>query len=273
MLGYFARFVFMLSPLVGFSMVAQAEDVSIVLRVSPQRVNVGDTLQATIEVEGAQGDDIEMPDFDGFEIVSRQVHSSVQVQFGFGSGKKIQPSLVYRLTLRALEPGNFVIGPARVSGNQAHSETQRVVVGSNPGASSAVPQHAAPTQEPPAATDADPIAFLRTVVTPQQPFVGQQITVSIYLYSRRPIVDHGVRAEKPEMQGFWVHDLSAESRPLRTQIGNKTYRVYEVLRYAAFPLRDGPLQIGSSSASIVTGGLGFFEPTRQIERSAPSVNV
>jgi hypothetical protein len=56
------------------------------------------------------------------------------------------------------------------------------------------------------------VAFLRTVVEPSDPVVGQQVTVTLLFYTRV-----SARNLQPEREistdGFWVHDLIGPASP------------------------------------------------------------
>ena len=52
----------------------------------------------------------------------------------------------------------------------------------------------------------DERAFLRTVVDSDEVYIGQQVNVTVYLYTRLRLSPQSVIPGKPSMDGFWVHD-------------------------------------------------------------------
>ncbi len=101
------------------------------------------------------------------------------------------------------------------------------------------------------------MAFLRTVVSDTEPYVGQQIEVTLYLYTRTQVrMPHVTR--EPGADGFWVHDLLPPSRTLdasRQVINGVPFDVYVIRRFAAFPLRAGELTVSAPEMRIETGSL------------------
>ena len=124
----------------------------------------------------------------------------------------------------------------------------------------------------------DPEAFLRTVVDDPNPYVGDQITVTVYLYVRRPLRTAPQIVQEPTADGFWVHDLLPPSRNLEAThqvVGGQSFNVYVLRRFAAFPLRAGTLQIGAPQLAMETGSLfDFFQPQQsRLERTGVAVPV
>ncbi len=101
---------------------------------------------------------------------------------------------------------------------------------------------------------------MRTVVDRARPYVGQQVTVTIYLYTRNPLRGSMSITQEPTTEGFWVQDLLPPSRSLdaTTQVVRGIdFQVYVIRRLAAFPLRAGELTIGATG--IAVSGGGFFD--------------
>ncbi|MCC7538288.1 MAG: BatD family protein, partial [Deltaproteobacteria bacterium] len=118
----------------------------------------------------------------------------------------------------------------------------------------------------------DPQGFVRVVTEPVRPVVGQQVTVTVYLYSRAQPTSLQVSRE-PTTEGFWIHDLLPAQRTIDSRqqvVGDTRFWVTVVKRFAAFPLRAGPLTIGPATVHADTrsifdlwgsGGSGPLERT------------
>lgn len=236
------------------SAAAQGPEVRVQMTASPARVRVGEVfaLEVRAEAEGARISDVALPDLADFEVLSRQVAQPLHFQFGSGR-PAIRASVVHQLQLRALRPGSIRIEPARalVEGRRVASNPLTIEV---EGASAIDPSSGAGTAPPPIDPNApavdgavfDPELFLRTVVDKSRPAVGEQVTVTVYLYTT--VGGQPQFSREPTTDGFWVHDLLGPSRPSRPErqvVHGIPFRVYALRRFAAFPLRAGRLEIGA----------------------------
>lgn len=233
-------------------------------------------LQIRADISGADVDHIAVPDLSPFEIRARQVSRPVQFRFGFGGQQQVvQSTTVQTYTLVARTPGRYELTPATVTagGRSFSSEPVTIVVGGTPQQPVTPPGTTPPTgPQPPASgvagsassrvevdgAQVDPRAFLRTVADEAEPYVGEQVTVSVYLYTREPIHAAPQVTREPSADGFWVHDLLPPQRTLEAQtqrIQGVYYRVYLLRRFAAFPLREGELTIGAPEVVLQSGSL------------------
>src|SRR5262249_6408706 len=133
------------------------------------------TLQITVQSQGTEQARVQMPQFDGFQIVSQQVQRPMQFSFSFGARATVQASTLSRSMLQPLARGTLVIRPitAELDGKVQPSRPIQIVVAGGAGSPQPDDQQApAPSAEPPAsgargtAVDSaqiDPVAFLRTV--------------------------------------------------------------------------------------------------------------
>ncbi|MDW8246574.1 MAG: BatD family protein [Sandaracinaceae bacterium] len=235
------------------------------LSVHPHTVRVGDQLQIDVfcQAEGAQISPPEI-ELEGFTVLRRQLSQPFQLSFGFGHQQRfIQSSSRLTLVVRANQAGEFKIGPAvaYLGSQRILSDEVMVRVLGNPTAPppSSFPPSSTPTPAPPTgALDGavyDNQAFLRVVVDRKEAFVGQQITVTYYLYVRS-MTNQPEITEQPSTDGFWIHDLLDRNQPPDSfvqQVGGLNFRVYPLRRFAAFPLRPGKLTFGSMTMQIPVG--------------------
>jgi hypothetical protein len=98
----------------------------------------------------------------------------------------------------------------------------------------------------------EPGVFLRAEISPQQPFVGQQILYTVYLYTRDDISSMAPR-ELPKFRGFWVRDipLPQSSSPDMVEVDGLRYARVPLLQRALFPLRSGSSVIEPTEVDLV----------------------
>jgi hypothetical protein len=218
----------------------------------------------------------------------------MQFSFGFGNAQPVVTSTTqYTFVLAPMGPGTFKIPAVRVTLGQRVFESKplALTVTAQPGQAQPddTAQPNAPPQQVPlsggtvqapsaqqaqapapqasgdvAIFDAD--AFLRTVVDKVEPFEGEQVTATIYLYTRHNLQQVPAVQTEASTDGFWVQDLLSATRslePTRQIIKGRGYWVYVLRRFAAFPLRSGDLTIGSMALTISRESLfDLFDPGR-----------
>ncbi len=265
---------------------ARAEpEVSVTLKASPTEVSVGDTLQLEVRVRtrggGIEGLDLgDLKKYPELDILSHQTVRPMQFSFGFGSGVQMESSLAEIYLLRATTPGTYTFQPAtaRVDGKTYKSAPLTIVVRGGAGVAG---RPTDPNQAPGGAVDDgltgaeyDTRAFLRTVIEPKEVYVGQQLDVTVYLYTRLRLSPHSVMPSKPAMDGFWVHDHQITSLQATTvAVRGQNYRAYLLQRSAAFPQRTGELVIGPPKVSFDVGGASLFDTPQRIQRVGVPVTV
>jgi hypothetical protein len=232
----------------------------IVMRVDRTNVQVGEmvALEVRADVQNADNPQVELPDLTGFDVLARQVSSPVQFRFGSGGTQVIQATTIHRLTLRAREPGTFALRPAVVHAGrqQFASNPLTIVVGGTPSTGPPQQQPPGPADLPPGddlGAQFNPNGFVRTHVENTQPYIGQQTTVSIYLYMPQRVGGAIAITPEPTTEGFWTQDLLPPERdptPRVQDIQGYRFAVYMLRRFAAFPLRAGELTIGGTGVTV-----------------------
>lgn len=270
---------------------ASAQTVTAVMTADRTDIPVGETfrLQIRADVQGGDVQRVDAPDMSQFDVMSRQVSRPMQFRFGFGQQQQmVHATTIHTYVLRPRAAGRYELPGADVvvSGQTHTTNSLTIVVGgsqapppTNPTPTDPVAQQQT-TPTPPGADGAtyDDQAFIRTVVDDPSPYVGQQTTVTVYLYTRRPLRSAPQVIQEPTADGFWVHDLLPPTRNLdatRQVVGGVAFNAYVIRRFAAFPLREGELQIGAPKMGIETGSLfDFFQPQQQrLDREGVPVAV
>ena len=266
--------------------VANAEpEVTVTLDAMPTTGRVGDSIRLEVRVQARGGriQDLQLSDLKKYpelEIVSHQTIRPMQFSFGFGTGVQKESSLsnIYVLLPRA--PGNYAFEPAvaKVDGKVYRSAPLTLVVRSDTDQST---DPADPGTTPGAnlgeelsGARFDTRAFLRTVVEPQEVYIGQQVDLTVYLYTRVRLSPQTVIPSKPSMNGFWVHDDPITSLQFDTvSVRGAQYRAYKVQHSLAFPQRSGELTIGPPKISFDSGGGSLFDTPQRMERVGVPVPV
>jgi hypothetical protein len=268
---------------------AEAQQVSATVTMQAERtqVAVGETFDLVVraDVQGADAGGLEPPDLSAFRVIGRRSSRPMQFTFGFGVQRQVvQSSSVYEFTLQAVNEGTFNLTPAtiRVGGRTFSSSPITIVVGSG-GGGAPQPGQVPPVEPPVGPLDGatfDPQAFLRTVVSPSNPYVGQQVTVTVYLYVGDPLRTAPQITREPAVDGFWVRDLLPPQRTLEAHqqaVQGRPFDVYVIRRFAAFPLRSGSLEVGSPAVDLELGGgmIDFFNPrpASQVRREGVAVPI
>ena len=86
--------------------------------------------------------------------------------------------------------------------------------------------------------------FLEAVVDNQNPYVNEQVTLTLRLYTA---VQHygSPTLGEPSTTGFWK-EVIGNRAPYNQRINNRTYKVIE-RKYALFPTQTGALTIGRAT--------------------------
>ena len=242
--------------------------------------------------------------------VSRPMQFSFSFGTGRRAQRIVRSTTEYTFVLRPLTLGRIRIPPvvARAGGKSYQSRPLEITVEQGAGPKPAPapppspsqtapapppsPSQTAPAPPPspsqPGAAPADrteppaiPIegarfdeqAFLRTTADKAEVYLGEQVTVTVDLYLRGRLSSVPSVQSEPGTGGFWVRDLLPSDRKLhgrRRVVGGAVFSVYNLRRFAAFPLREGDLVIEPMSVTIERGTV--FDPFDLFRRrSAPQL--
>jgi hypothetical protein len=251
------------------------------------------TVQVTVTYssKGEPGD-LELPPFRDFDVVSRS--QSEQVSFAFVSGAPaFKRTIVTTLTVTPKRAGDAVIEPARlVHGGHTYA-SQPIRIHVLP-AGQAPPPRAGrgpsrrgldPVDEPvPSEEPLDPFAdvhpgsrdlLLRATVDNDRPFVGQQITYSLYLLARINV--SGIdKLQLPRLDGFWTEEIEAPQQLVGEAriLDGVPYRSFLLRKRALFALHPGKAVIERAEVEVLTGfGMLFSRGSARRQSQAVPLDV
>lgn len=257
--GRLALALFAGTPAFVPSAAGAANQITLEVRLEPERIGMGETAILSIEAStGLSRLDLR-PSFglENLEIVAGPSQADeVRVESG-------RFSRTVRLSWQ-VRP--LAVGPARVhsirvglGGRMVGMPPQTIEVQQEPTGRAEGPGDESPFGEedpfdrffgpmawrrpvaPPAAgPNEPPLAFIRAEVSNDQPFVNQQVLYTIYLYSRIEVSTVNPQST-PELRGFWARDIPLPQR-LPTELvtlGNVRYGRVPLLRRILFPIRSG----------------------------------
>ncbi len=264
---------------------AFAAEVELSATTDATEVPLDGTLELRITATYAStrsGGELQVPPFADFDVVSRSQSESMSFSFGSG-GSSMRRVVTTSLTLTPRRAGELTIEPAKVEYEGKTFQTEPIHVRVLPAGQARNPSRAAP--DPLARSDElDPFAdvhpgardlVLRAVLDQDHPYVGQQITYSLFLLARTN-VSSIEKLATPRLDGFWSLDVEAPQQlvPEQRILDGVPYTSYLLRRRALFPLRPGKATIEPAEVQVQTGfGMLFSRGTSRRTSQALQIDV
>jgi len=202
---------------------------------------VGEQVLLSVTVEGGFTSipSPKLPDFgEDFEVYdANRTSRNVSIING-----KVANSLTTTFVIVPRKEGTFTLGPVVV-------ETKSETVRSDPirltvTAAGTPPAPAPQSSEERGSVQGSDEIFVRATVDNGRPYVNQQVTYRVRLYSRVDFLQ-SPQFSAPTTQGFWREDLPAR-QPYVEVVNGKRYTVLEAA-FALFPTAPGPLTVGQAT--------------------------
>ncbi len=247
---------------------------------------------ATYSQKGDAGE-LQLPPFRDFDVVSRS--QSEQVSFAFINGApSFRRTTVYSIALTPHHAGDAVIEPLRLAWQGRTFATQAIKLRVLPAGQSPAPQaqrqsgpqdpRGQDEQAPETPDLADPFQdlhpgtrdlVLRATVDHDHPYVGQQVTYSLYLLARINV--SGIdKLQLPRLDGFWSEEIEAPQQLVGEArvIDGVPYRSFLLRKRALFPLRAGKTSIEPAEVEVLTGfGMLFSRGNARRQSQAVPLDV
>ncbi|HET9328602.1 MAG TPA: BatD family protein [Candidatus Eisenbacteria bacterium] len=224
------------------------------------RMTVGETTTLRVVVRGATG--VKVPEFevpDGLGVLG----SSRQQSFAWVNGRA-SVETEFRYEIEAVRPGSFSIGPILVSaGSQAYRSGVIHLEVTEMSASMGGSDMRAP-------------ATLQVDVQPRDPYLGQEVTLTVRLIQRTNFAEDP-QYTPPTTTGFWTDKPTAPESFYGMSHGERVLVTETRLR--VYPLAIGQATIGEATARVVLAPDGFGLPSwlggdrRDLELRSPPVRV
>ena len=242
------------------------------------------TLRITVTYASkADTGNLEVPTFADFDVVSRS--QSEQVTFTLSnSTPSFRRTVITSLALTPRRAGDLTIEPVKLELRGQRFQTEPIKV-------RVVPAGQALRRRPPGpdrladdrlGESLDPFAdvhpgqrdlILRAMVDNERPFVGQQVTYSLYLLARTN-VSSIEKLQIPRLDGFWSEDVEAPQQlvPEQRILDGVPYTAYLLRRRALFPLRPGKTAIEPAEVQVLTG-FGMLFSRESSRRSSQALQL
>lgn len=263
------------------------------------------TLTVTLAIDAQDGsEDVRLPEAPDFQVLSRSQSQQMSFNMASGGPPTFRRVRVYTLILSPRKTGTLTIKPGRLVAKGKKYETGPIKV--KVLSASQAPSRPAPRpqpQQPPRPTNpfglpdafpddpdqlleqffggglgherpaSDSDIYLRSHVNKRQAWLGEQITLSTYLFSRVDI--SGVDGmQMPKLDGFWAEDIETPSQisgELK-MIDGEPYRVFLLRKRALFPIKSGKLTIDPVEVDVSTGFSLVFSG-RKVHRVSQPVTI
>lgn len=232
-------------------------------RVEQKLVGVGQTVDFVLKAQSTGLKDLQLdPQFslENLEVVSGPMQSQTW-QFVNGRASRAE-SLSWRLRAKAVGAAQVHEITLKVNGELFELPDQAIQVQQDPVAETDAfgrSRAADPFQSFPfsrrrrsPASETEPKLFLRAEVTPKEPYAGQQVLYTLYLFTQADV--GAIDPESvPDFEGFWVEDVPQPEklRPEMVDIQGQRYGRVVLLRKAVFPMRPGKVELEPVRARLI----------------------
>lgn len=206
-----------------------------------------------------EGRDLRLPDLPDFEVLFGPSTSTSFSQSTVNGKTTSERSVSYTYILISNKTGKFTIPPAsiRVEGSNYESNSLAIEVlpPDETAASSGAPGSGQQREERAAgasATVSTSDAFIRAIISKNNPYEQEGFTVTFRLYTTLDVVNFG-RIQFPEFEGFMVEevDLPMNRQLQMERYEGRNYYTADLRRTLLFPQRSGQITIPSGRIEMV----------------------
>ncbi len=222
-----------------------------------KEITAGGSVQVGFKLVGSAGGQLRQPDFGPFRAVGGTSETSgMQIINGNMQGHH---TWSFNLVAPATT-GTYTIPAAKatVNGRTYESEplTLRVV------AANAPPGSSTPGRVPP---NGDPRIFITTEFSTSKPYVGQQVIVTVNIYTQTNIAGLDmVRLPKPAL-GNLIELEKFDANQTEAYIGGQRYVRQPIYAAQYFPDAQGKINFEAARLNTSINQGGFFAPTRVLQ--------
>lgn len=204
-----------------------------------------------------EGRDLRLPDISDFDVLFGPSTSTNFSQRTVNGQTTSERSVTYTYILVPKSTGKFTIGPASITvdGSNYQSNSLQIEVlppdqlssqGTQGGQESDGRQSAG------TGTVSDSDAFIRAIVSKNNPYEQEGFTVTFRLYTTLNVVNFG-RIQFPEFEGFMVEevDVPTNQQLKMERYNGRNYYTADLRKTLLFPQRSGQITIPSGNLEMV----------------------
>src|SRR5690554_505106 len=198
-----------------------------------------------------EGKDLRLPDLPDFDVLFGPSTSTSFSQRTINGKTTSERSVTYTYILVPKKTGTFTIAPASITVDGANYQSNSLQVEVLP------PDKTATKGSPGAsssgtATVSESDAFIRAIVSKNNPYEQEGFTVTFRLYTTLNIVNFG-RIQFPEFEGFMVEEIDV---PVNQQLqmeryNGRNYYTADLRKTLLFPQKSGQITIPSGRLEMV----------------------
>lgn len=228
---------------ISFAGVVHAQEITFEAAVDNTQMSYEDVVVLSFMLSGENVDlnvTPELPDLkEDFDVLQGPARST---NISIVNGRQ-SSSVTLRYLLSPKKTGKLTIGPATLQYNNKTYTTNpitiEVVKGTQPQSPSSPQDQRSQQQE-----NTLPEVYIRAEVDKETAYIGEQVTLSCYLYTRINIARYDF-TQQPNFTGFWMEELGVPQPPkLQYQtINGVQYGVALMKRVALFPTSSGDVTI------------------------------
>ncbi len=227
--------------------------------VAPAAVVEGEQFRLSFILTNKVGKDLRIPDLPDFDILFGPTTTTSSGQQTINGRTTSESSVTYTYILMAKKPGKFTIPPAfiKVDGSNYESNSLQIEVlppdesssqGAAPGSNRSGDRSSGAGTATVSAND----AFIRAIVSKNDPYEQEGFTVTFRLYTTLNVVNFG-KIQFPEFEGFMVEEVELPSnQQLQLERYNgRNYFTADLRKTLLFPQRSGQISIPRGSLEMV----------------------
>ncbi|NOJ90832.1 protein BatD [Myxococcus xanthus] len=265
---------------------AASDDLDFYQTADREEVGTEDTFRLTVVVVDAPANaQVKLPESGDFSILSSSRSSQRSISLSGGGPAVIQDVTRHVLVMQATRAGRLKIPPSQITVRGKTYRTQPVELtvragrvggapspgqagrggGRQPDPFSSIQSQMQQMEEAfgdmmepdrPTIPRGDSDLFLRASLDRDNVYVGEQVTLSLYIYSRVDLSSVDA-VTMPKLEGFWTEEVESPTQLSGEQrvVDGIPYRAYLLRRRAIFPVKSGTLSITPAEADITTGFL------------------
>ncbi|MDE6440256.1 MAG: BatD family protein [Bacteroidales bacterium] len=225
---------------------------------APREVYAGEAFDISFVVNAQGSRNFKAPAFKGFDVLFGPAQSQ-STNVSYINGHMQQSfTLSYAYRLRAPESaGEFRFEPATIEVKGQAYQTEAVVLKVLPARTQpANPSRAA--RNAPGGRPSQPVSgeignddvFLRSFVSKNNPYVGEEVVVTYRLYTAVPVRQYSIY-KLPTNKGFWSEEMKTGENEQRETINGRPYVYVDLRKVALFPQEAGKLTIEPLEIEVV----------------------